>query len=48
MYQRQAYGHYKGMVWDFLDGPGVWHSPANAGDTGLIPGPGRSHMWLSS
>ena len=25
-------------------GPGVKNSPANAGDTGSIPGLGRSHM----
>ena len=29
---------------DFPDGPVVKKSPANAGDKGLIPGPGRSHM----
>ena len=23
----------------------VTNLPANAGDMGLIPGPGRSHMW---
>ena len=27
-----------------LGGPVVENLPANAGDTGLIPGPGRSHM----
>ena len=26
------------------DGPVVKNPPANAGDTGLIPGLGRSHM----
>ena len=30
--------------WDFPGGPVVMNPPANAGDTGLIPGPGRSHM----
>ena len=25
-------------------GPVVWNPPANAGDTGLIPGPGGSHI----
>ena len=28
----------------FLGGSVVKNSPANAGDTGLIPSPGRSHM----
>ena len=26
--------------WGFLGGPAVKNSPYNAGDTGLIPGPG--------
>ena len=30
--------------WDFPGGAVVKNPPANAGDTGLIPGPGRSHM----
>ena len=29
---------------DFPSGPVVKNPPANAGDTGLIPGPGRSLM----
>lgn len=29
---------------DFSGGPVVKNSPANAGDTGLIPGLGRFHM----
>ena len=29
---------------DFPGGAVVKNPPANAGDTGLIPGPGRSHM----
>ena len=29
---------------DVPGGPVVKNSPANAGDTGLIPGLGRSHM----
>ena len=33
---------------DFPDGAVVKNPPANAGDTGLIPGPGRSHMPQSS
>ena len=29
---------------DFPGGPVGKNPPANAGDVGLIPGPGRSHM----
>ena len=29
---------------DFLGGAVVTNPPANAGDTGSSPGPGRSHM----
>ena len=29
---------------DFPGGAVVKNPPTNAGDTGLIPGPGRSHM----
>ena len=28
----------------FPSGPGFKNPPASGGDTGLIPGPGRSHM----
>ena len=31
-------------AWDFPSGAVVKNSPANAGDTGSSPGPGRSHM----
>ena len=31
-------------LWGFPSGPVVKNLPANAGDTGLIPGFGRSHM----
>ena len=31
-------------IGDFPGGTVVKSLPANAGDTGLIPGPGRSHM----
>ena len=34
----------KHKFWDFPSGPVVKNPPANAGDTGSIPGPGRSHM----
>ena len=33
---------------DFPGGAVVRNPPANAGDTGLIPGPGRSHMLRSN
>ena len=29
---------------DFLGGSGIKNLPANAGDMGFIPGPGRSHL----
>ena len=32
------------LVADFPGGAVVKNPPANAGDTGSIPGPGRSHM----
>ena len=32
------------LTWDFPGGAVVKNPPANAGDTGLILGPGRSHM----
>ena len=31
-------------LWDFPGGAVVKNLPANAGDTGFIPGLGRSHM----
>ena len=34
----------KNELWDFPGGTVVKNLPANAGDMGLIPGPGRSHM----
>ena len=34
----------KRNTWDIPRGPLVTNQPANAGDTGLIPGPGRSHV----
>ena len=33
---------------DFPGGAVVKNPPANAGDTGLIPGPGRSHILRSN
>ena len=35
---------YKTISWDFPGGAVVKNPPANAGDTGSSPGPGRSHM----
>ena len=35
---------WKLYFWDFPGGSVVKNLPANAGDTGSIPGPGRSHM----
>ena len=32
------------LNWGFSGGPPVKNPPCNAGDTGSIPGPGRSHM----
>ena len=32
------------MIWGFPGGAVVKNTPANAGDMGLIPGLGRSHM----
>ena len=34
----------KERYWDFPGGTVVKNPSANAGDTGSIPGPGRSHM----
>ena len=34
----------KTYSWDFPGGAMVKNPPANAGDTGLSPGPGTSHM----
>ena len=35
-------------MWDFPGGTVVENLPANAGVTGLIPGPGGSHMLQSN
>ena len=34
----------RNAYWDFPGGAVVKNPPANAGHTGSIPGPGRSHM----
>ena len=36
--------HFKNWSRDFPGGAVVKNMPANAGDTGSSPGPGRSHM----
>ena len=36
--------HIKCELWDFPGGAVVKNPPANVGDTGVSPGPGRSHM----
>ena len=38
----------EGVDGGFPGGAVVKNSPANAGDPGLSPGPGRSHMWWSN
>ena len=38
----------KGALEGFPGGTVVKNPPANAGDTGLSPGPGRSHMLWSN
>ena len=38
----------KCRILGFPGGSEVNHLPANAGDTGLIPGPGRFHMLQSN
>ena len=35
---------WKALAWGFPGGAVVKNPPANAGDKGLSPGPGRSHM----
>ena len=39
---------FKFYHWDFPGGAVVKNPPANAGDTGSSPGPGRSHMPMSN
>ena len=40
--------YLKSTQQDFPGGTVVKNPPANAGDTGLSPGPGRSHMQQSN
>ena len=43
-YDNDLYFLDKIALWDFPGGAVVKNLPANAGDTGSGPGPGRSHM----
>ena len=43
-YIRHCEGHQELTQRDFPGGAVVGNPPANAGDTGLSPGPGRPHM----
>ena len=42
--KRNSYLVHSRALQGFPGGAVVKNPPANAGDTGLIPGPGRSHM----
>ena len=42
--KRETTGRLRSGGRDFPGGTVVKNPPANAGDTGLSPGPGRSHM----
>ena len=41
---RRTKSPIKGKAYNVPGGPVVESPPANAGDTGLIPGPGRFHV----
>ena len=43
-----TYGTFKGLSGDFSGSPVVRILPSNEGDTGPIPGPGRSYMLRSN
>ena len=45
---KQGQGILNSWARDFPGGAVVKNLPANAGDTGSMPGPGRSHMPWSS
>ena len=40
----KGYSIQKFQIWDFPGGAMAKNLPANAGDMGSSPGPGRSHM----
>ena len=42
--KQKHYTNSKSNLGDFPGGTAVKNPPANAGDMGSIPGPGRSHM----
>ena len=42
--KQQVHKIIQSIVWGFPGGAVVESLPANAGDTGSSPGPGRSHM----
>ena len=44
----QNFQQLKKNFWGFPGGTVVKNPPANAGHTGSIPGPGRSHMLRSN
>ena len=46
--QQRGDGCHRREWRDFLGGAVVKNPPANAGDTGLSPGPGRSHILQSN
>ena len=43
-FRSSLYIDEKSPLWDFPGDAVVKNPPANAGDTGSSPGPGRSHM----
>ena len=45
---RFTLNHINNHIRDFPGGTVVKNPPANAGDTGLIPSPGRPHMLRSN
>jgi hypothetical protein len=45
IYELMINTNEKPITRDFPGGLIVKNLPANAGDIGLIPGPGRFHMW---
>ena len=44
MVLHMPFSSFKDYLWVFRGGAVVENLPANAGDTGSSPGPGRSHM----
>ena len=48
LFPGSTYINAKNIALAYLGGSVIKNPPANAEDTGLIPGPGRSHMLLSN